>query len=70
MKELKSLAIFYPMYCAKAWIQCTNPANAPANDLRLYQCLLNNISLMKNDQHNLQMDFQTNEAYLHKLDDQ
>ena len=25
---------------------------------------------MKNDPHNLQMDFQTNEAYLYKLDDQ
>ena len=69
LKEVQSLAIFYLLYYVKVWLQCTNPANAPVNDVRLYQHLLNHISLMKNKPHNLLVNFQPlAEAYLHKLD--
>jgi len=67
LKEVQSLAIFYLMYHVIAWLQCTNPANAPVNDLRLYQILLN-ISLMNNKSHNFPVNFQSlAETYLHKL---
>jgi len=59
LKEVQSLEIFYLMYHVKAWLQCTNPANAPVNDLRLYQSLLNNISVMENKSHNLLVNFQS-----------
>jgi len=53
------LAIFYLIYHVKAWLQFTYPANAPVNDLRLYQSLLNNISLMENKSHNFPVNFQS-----------
>jgi len=69
LKEEQSLAIFYLMYDVTALLQCTNPESAPVNDLRLYQSLLNNISLMKNKSHNFPVNFQSlAEACLHKLD--